>query len=261
MDIKKIQPLLQAKGISVSDDDFIFTFLSLYEVEFEDMFGGTLEDLIAKSPTFNGMGTKQFNIKKMQSILLSKGIRIGNDDPVFAMLGLNKIILENIADTYRLKLKREHVHRLSLESAKKEKIAIYLSCLIITILAFLGGKNIEWLRQSLIGIGGVALGAGYCLLTLKEGKSNPVPADVAPQVGGDAGLGQPASFRDGLIWTDAEFSYAVEKAPNLSKRTTAACRDVLIYGLDASTVATKAQLNLGQLTRGLWALQESKRKM
>ena len=257
MDIKKLQPLLQAKGISVSDDDFIFTFLSLYEVEFEDMFDGTLEDLIEKSPAFNGMGTKKFNIKKMQSILLSKGIRIGNDDPVFAMLGLNKIILENIADTYRQKLKREHVHRLSIESAKKEKIAIYLSCLIITILAFFGGKNIEWLRQSLIGIGGMALGAGYCLLTLKEGKSNPVPAGVAPQVGGGASLGQ----LDGLLWTDAEFSYAVEKAPHLSKRTTAACRDVLIYGLDASTVATKAQLNLGQLTQGLWALQESKRKM
>lgn len=253
MDIKKIQPLLRAKGVPVSDDDFIFDLLSLYEVAFEDIFEGKLENVIKQLAALKGVETRQFNIKRMQAVLLARGIRIGDDDPIFTMLGLNNIVLENMANVYQQRLKSEHVQRLSIESVKREKHIIYATCIAIAIAAFFGGQKIEWLRQSLIGIGGIALGAMLCFIffekkilnnteSVRSANSASVPSVMSA---------------DSADWTTAEFHHVAMMA-KLSKRTVEACRDVLIGGIDLDTAAAKQKMEKSQLQRGLKELNNNR---
>lgn len=246
MDIKKVQLLLKAKGIIISDDDFIFNFMSLYEVAFQDMFEGSLEEAIEKQSKFNDASKKLINIKKMQSILLLKGIRIKNDDPVFNMLGLNKIILENMAESYKDKLKQEYRHKMSMTSVKREKYIIYSTCLLVFVLAFFGGRNIEWVRQGLIGIGGMAFGAALCLIFSKKNEKSG---------NNENSVKLTLSQKDSFVWTEKEFQ-RVASMTKLSRRTQAACWDVLIGGIDLDTAAAKQNMKKSQLEQGLWRFND-----
>lgn len=262
MDIRKIQPLLRAKGIPDSNDDFILNFISLYEVAFEDIFPGTLDSVIDQSTEFKGVGAKQFNIKRMQTTLLAKGVRIGDDDPVFAMLGLNEIVLENVANVYRQKLKREHTHHLSIlsiESIKREKYIIYATCIVIAIVAFFGGEKIEWYRQSLIGIGSMALGLMLASLffkySIKDSKSEIASASAS----NNKSVGSDNSMHGAKNWTEAEFINAASMT-KLSQRTLMACRMVLLNGTDLDTAAAVQNIEKVRVSRGLVELDD-KREM
>ncbi len=244
-----MQRLLKAKGIIISDDDSIFNLISLYEVAFEDMFEGSLEDTIEKKSKLNDTGKKALNVKKMQSILLLEGIRIKNDDPIFNMLGLNKIILENMADAYKDKLKLEYTHKMSINSAKREKYIIYSTCVIIVLISFFGTRNIEWIRQSLIGLGGMMFGVGLCLIFLKKFEkysSNEISVKLT------------SSQKENIfVWTEQEFQ-RVSDMTKLSKTTKAACWDVLICGMDLDAAAAKQNLRKAQLQYGLWKFDDYK---
>jgi hypothetical protein len=152
-----------------------------------------------------------------------------------------------MAETYRQKLKREHVQRLSFESAKREKIVIYAACLIITALAFFGGQKIEWFRQSLIWIMGMSFGAALCLIiqdrTKPTHKPTPEPTVIV--------------WKKGKYWTDEEISlFVATKNIKLSKRTLNACRQVLVGNRDPESEALHHEIFLWQLKRALWKFQK-----
>lgn len=119
-------------------------------------------------------------------------------------------------------------------------------------MAFFGIKNIEWIRQSLIGLGGMMFGIGLCLIFFKK-------FEKFGQYGNEKSSVKLTSSQEEnpFIWTEQEFQ-RVSDIIQLSSTTKAACWDVLICGMDLDTAAAKQNTRKVQLQYGLWKFNDYK---
>lgn len=128
---------LAIQGIDIPINDSILMTLALHDVVLESMPSGRV------------------SVEKMQSILREKGIRVGNDDPVFSLMVLNGIILRESIP------KLSMMERIARGSLLKIAVVLLSLCGIIGFVFLLGfsSANFSLVLVCLIGvILGAALG-------------------------------------------------------------------------------------------------------
>ena len=110
MDVETARGLLHRRGIEISSDDSLLTFVLLNDV----VLKGVLDPFFAS------------DTNQMQTILRGKGIRISNDDPIFTLLALNGIVLHSSID---------QVRRAQTKTRSKTTPTTYLKATMAAVLA------------------------------------------------------------------------------------------------------------------------------
>ncbi len=182
------------------------------------------------------------DIKKLQAILLSKGIRINDDDPVFTLVALNEAVLEDMIIKYQKvqsSIKFQPSNLLSRFSGN-------LTVVTVTAMIALGagvaiGSSGRYFM--LIGLLGLLIGIMMGFLSaicLPRNETQQVTASV--------------SMDERTSWTEDEFK-RVAATTQLSSRTLAACHDALVCGVSIGDAAARHGLITPQVSRGLKILR------
>ena len=155
MDVETARGLLHRRGIEISSDDSLLTFVLLNDV----VLKGVLDPFFAS------------DTNQMQTILRGKGIRISNDDPIFTLLALNGIVLRHSIDLAR----RAQIRIRSASRTTANRGAQIAAALAFGfgVGVFFGINHIEASRVFFAVIGsvlGIALGAFGVLLVDKPNK-------------------------------------------------------------------------------------------
>lgn len=86
------------------------------------------------------------DIKKLQGILMSKGIRIADNDPIFTLVALNEALLDDMAQKHQQMLNSMRIPALAESAtqshcfAKKQASVSTLNGLLLGVLAFGAGN-------------------------------------------------------------------------------------------------------------------------
>lgn len=186
------------------------------------------------------------DIKKLQSILISGGIRIADDDPVFTLVALNEAML---ADMTRL-------HQQSLTVEKVKQFSGNQAAIIVTAICSLAiGVAIGSTEKYIILIGFVGSLLGYLLgfvstlyfqKHVTQNLAVPISKPISPEI-----------LSEQTIWTDDEFQQ-VAITTNLSIRTLSACRDVLVGGMSCTNSAELHKVLPLQISQGLKLFRNKK---
>ena len=197
----------------------------------------------------------------LQTILRGKGIRISDDDPLFVLLVLNKIVIENSIKHYRKMVRVAENELKTCEKSKEHKtrfgipllIAACLFCILIA--EIIGARNID-LPFTIVGLIGVLLGAFIGVLgSLFANKRVREPMELAvPAI-------QPLKSTSGL-WTEVEFNNCVNNMiSKIEDRTRQACRDILINGMDINEAASKHYISPTRIDKTIIKLKETKNQI
>ena len=206
----------------MSKDDSLLTMVALQDVVFENM---------QESYT---------SIDAMQSILRSKGIRVKNDDPIFTLLTLNSLLLDESKSKLRLNSTRQKI-----KLVLAPTVAIAATAFVFGM--FFGTPNTV-LSPIFITVFAIILGAvlgATGLLICRREDNNIVQNQEA--------AGTPSSPE----WTEQEL-YSVSLLTNIDQRLKDACRDVLIGKLEISTAAKKYQIFSAQIERAIGKLNNNR---
>lgn len=183
------------------------------------------------------------DIKKLQAILMSKGIRISDDDPVFTFVALNEAVLEDMTKKHQLALSNIKTH----PSNQNSQAIGWLTSLTITAITSLavgvaiGSNSRFFILIGLVGlIIGTMLGIVCSIFLKKSNVTAPIPTH--------------SEVVDQLTWTEDEF-LQVAITSQLTKRTLDACHDVLVGGISSSEAAIRHGVIQPQVSRGLKILQ------
>lgn len=182
------------------------------------------------------------DIKKLQAILMSKGIRITDDDPVFTLVALNEAVLEDITKKYQ----QVHSDVKPRPSNQTPWFSGGLTVLTVIAITALGvgvaiGSSEKYIM--LVGLEGLLIGTmlGFVSTTYFQKK---VEQHVTA----------PANMDERTTWTEDEFQ-RVANTTRLSNRTLAACHDVLVGGVPSVDAATRHGVVPPQVSRGLKEFQ------
>lgn len=204
----------------------------------------------------------------MQLMLMGKGIRVSDDDPLFAMIALNEIVLEDMTKKHWQTLNSASAKPLSSQTAGISCQAHHKSAVsglkIIAGASFVfacgmlfGSEGLGLMLQGSVGLAiGTLLGIMLSYLTITRIEEQQPSAnthvldalsrieDVTARIGGNSN------------WTDDRFQQVVGKITStLSDRTLNACRDVLVHGMEVKGASEKNNTLTAQVYRGLSALR------
>jgi hypothetical protein len=182
------------------------------------------------------------DIKKLQAILLSKGIRINDDDPVFTLVALNEAVLEDMTINYQKVQSNIKFRPSNLSSRFSGNLTVFT----FTAITALGTGIVIGSSQRyymLIGLVGLLIGNMMGFLStiyLRREENQQVAASVA--------------MDERTNWTEDEFK-RVAATTQLSSRTLAACHDVLVGGVSIGDAAARHNLITPQVSRGIKIIQ------
>ncbi|MDQ1835208.1 hypothetical protein [Massilia scottii] len=238
MEISELQARLRLKGIHVSDDDAVFNLVALNEIVVQDM-------LNRDEKRTNRLNLNRLDIGQMRALLLSKGLRIAKDDPIFVLLAVNQIVLEELATRQRRELGQ--IKQLWL-TIRQPSVLSYVRILAPILLLSSAPYffDADWLRHALLLLAGCFLGACGGLWMWGQGEPRPGGDDIERQAP------EPGSYQ-GL--TGHDFDQAA-LAAKLSVRTRSACRAVMFDELDAKAAASQYNLSESHLRMGLIAVRK-----
>lgn len=182
------------------------------------------------------------DIKKLQAILLSKGIRINDDDPVFTLVALNEAVLEDMIIKYQKVQSSIKFH----PDNQSSRFYGNLTVVAVTAIIALGtgvaiGSSQRYFM--LIGFFGLLIGiivGIFSTIYLQKEEAEQVTTSISMDVR--------------TSWTEDEFK-RVAATTQLSSRTLAACHDVLVGGVSIGDAAARHGLITPQVSRGIKIIQ------
>ena len=241
MDIEKIQLRLRSKGILIKNDDLAFNLIALNEIVL-DRFTNAHRRAGGASAKSNSM-----NVAAMRSLLLAKGIRISEDDPILICLALNQIVLDEMIEVQRRELSKV---KKFLFTVAQPGVISYAKIVVPVLMLSIAGIIFEpdWLRHSLLVAAGCCLGAMLTML-VQDINSRKEAVTVNERSPTDA---------DQRAWSEYEFDQVALKTI-LSKRTILACKEVLVGGgQPQATVAAKHGISPTQLAMGIMRIENER---
>jgi hypothetical protein len=251
MDIHKIQERLRLKGIRIKDDDSAFHLVALNDL----VLSGVLKKYSNERSAFL---RSSMDIEAMRALLLEKGIRVAQDDPIFSCIAINEIILEDIAVKCQKQLNTQDKLFFTI---KQPNLWSYAKVIVPIGLVSAGALlvNNAWLRQGLTLLLGGCIGAALCVAVLDFLERHGVNVSPHEKPIDD----HPA--RISSTWSQAEFDQATQNSLNkgekLSNRLLVACNAVLVHGQshDQAGRATGAGLRSSAIWRGISILEKNRK--
>lgn len=192
------------------------------------------------------------NIKKLQSSLLAKGIRIADDDPVFTLLAINEIVIGD-----ELKKQRQAFNHVKRE-ATTNTVQLWLGGMSISALSFgvgifVAGPDAPVLKTVL---GVLICLAIVILIAIQYPKKTDEDVDV-PVV---APVFSTPTQQTSKVWSEEEFHKAANGCQKLSNRTRKACWDVLVKGDSRELASNNNGVHELQTSNALKQIQEQRAK-
>lgn len=205
------------------------------------------------------------DIKKLQATLLARGIRIKDDDPVFVLVALNEIVLEDMTKKYQqalLDIRARHSPVANVPAMQDFPALSAYSCLVILTVAaiafvavFFIGTHGNALLHVLLGL---ALGAVMSyLLIFRMDKKEQNASTLLEILDKLAALEQ--RFGDTSLWSEEEFQ-RVASVSHFSNKTLEACHAVLVNGLDQHEAKEKKGVMSAQLSRALFEIRKHRKQ-
>jgi len=188
------------------------------------------------------------DIQKMQTLLMEKGIRVANDDPIFTLLALNEVVLEDMTKKHQQALnsadaKPRFMGPVSVPATSPAAMTS-LQTLVTATMGFIAGFG----SHNLPVIGSVTAGIIVGFLTSQASFLFQKNQDDRRK------LEKPAP-KTAVVWTEADFQRAAART-TLSNRTLSACRDVLVDNASIGMAATRNGVLPPQIYKGLNELRQ-----
>lgn len=187
----------------------------------------------------------------MQSLLMEKGIRITNDDPIFTLLVLNEVVLEDMTKRHQQTLnsvdaKSRFMGAVSMPANSTSMTS--LQTVVIVGMSFAAGYGSQQFSSLALVTAGIIVGVLSIQVVLFFTKSQEVQQNQErPE------LEIPVKTKES--WSEDEFQHAAIIS-KLSERTLAACREVLIDGFVVDDAAARQQIQSSQVFHGLKVLRK-----
>jgi len=184
----------------------------------------------------------------MQSLLMEKGIRVANDDPIFTLLALNEVVLEDMTKKHQQALNSAELKPRAIcgASAPATSPATMTSSQTLVIAAMgliagFGSHNLSAIGLAAAGIivGFLASQVSFLFQKNQDDRrklENPTP-------------------KTAFVWTGADFQRATART-TLSNRTLTACRDVLVDNASIGMAAARHGVLPQQIYKGLNELRQ-----
>lgn len=139
MNREAVREHLRWRGFGIDKGDTLFTFIELNEVVRKGV----------ENPIFKA------DIPAMQAVLIGKGIRIGDDDPIFTLLAINDAVLRDALQTIRVKQEK------TLAKVRHRSFAIAVLPTAVALgMGVLVGAGYREPSNLLVGLVGALLGVG-----------------------------------------------------------------------------------------------------
>jgi hypothetical protein len=244
MDIPTMHHRLQTKGIQIGNNDLAFNLLVLNDA--------LLEGMVTKDEYAISKANPQlFDIKKMQSILLAKGIRIADDDPLLTLLAMNEIALEDIREQYQRQIKPMGSRRNYWKIKASLNMQFCSCCLIAFTLCAFCRINPSWQQFALAAIEIVLFGyliyLSWAAHLTRKSVALPLLDSSEPV----------QEHQISTLWTEDEFIRATNTlGSRLSTRTLEACLAVLVHGDDVESPAIKHFVLPAQVRRAIRLIEK-----
>lgn len=217
MDTKTAQYLLKLRGFQVADGDDLLMLTLLSDQ--------VLTGLLQGQPV---------EIESMQAALLAKGIRIGKDDPIFVVLTLYGLVLRESTDKLNRKLA---------EASKRSRLPtsfIVTGLLTLaTAIALTFAINVRYASVVAMLLG-VALGGIFVAWYAKQTTTSTSIVNAATPL--------PVKQLKKVNLSEADLERACEfSRPPVDWRVQAACKDVLVRGINPRVSASNNKVKLSEL--------------
>ncbi|MHB1489788.1 MAG: hypothetical protein ACYCTH_04750 [Cellulomonas sp.] len=192
------------------------------------------------------------DIQKMQTLLMEKGIRVANDDPIFTLLALNEVVLEDMTKKHQQALNSAELKPRATCAASAPATSpaamTSLQTLVIATMGLIAGFG----SHNLPAIGSVTMGIIVGFLASQASFLFQKNQDDRRKLENPA----PKTPKTAFVWTGADFQRATART-TLSNRTLAACRDVLVDNASIGMAATRHGVLPPQIYKGLNELRQS----